>query len=63
MRWTLPIRKSLKRFSGLTNESQFVDKVLRNWLKNTTAEQRQNFINIIYDVIITVEDTFVKTVI
>lgn len=45
----------LKRVEKLTDESQFLDKVVRNWLKNTTIEQRQNFINIIYDTIITSE--------
>ena len=37
----------------------FVNKVLRDWLKTTTVEQRKNFINIIYEVLITLVDTAV----
>ena len=58
----------------ILDESQFVNKVLRDWLNNTTVEQRENFVNIIYDVLISTEakdlndfgiDTFnkIKTVI
>lgn len=46
---------NLVRISNLTNDSQFVNKVLRDWLKNTTPEQRKNFVNIIYDVLISTE--------
>ena len=45
----------LKRIERLTNESQFVNKVVRDWLQNTTPEQRKNFVNIIYDVLISTE--------
>lgn len=47
--------KSLVRIKNLTNNSQFINNVVRNWLKNTTPEQRKNFVNIIYDVLITTE--------
>lgn len=36
-----------------TNGSEIVNGVVRSWLKNTTPEQRKNFINIIYDVVST----------
>lgn len=36
-----------------TNGSEIVNGVVRSWLKNTTPEQRKNFINIIYDVLST----------
>lgn len=45
----------LKRIQNLTDESQFVNKVVREWLQNTTPEQRANFVNIIYDVLISTE--------
>lgn len=46
---------NLVRIQKLTDDSDFVNEVLRNWLKNTTIEQRKNFINIIYEVIVTSE--------
>ena len=46
---------NLVRISNLTTDSQFVNKVVRSWLQNTTPEQRKNFVNIIYDVLITTE--------
>ena len=45
----------LVRISNLTNDSQFVNKVVRNWLKNTTPEQRKIFVNVIYDVLVATE--------
>ena len=45
----------LKRIEKLTGESQFVNKVVREWLQNTTLEQRENFVNIIYDILISTE--------
>ena len=45
----------LKRIQKLTGESQFVNKVVREWLQNTTPKQRENFVNIIYDVLISTE--------
>lgn len=46
---------SLVRIPSLTNNSQMLNRVLRNWLEDTTAEQRKNFINIIYEVITATE--------
>ena len=46
---------NLVRITNLTNDSQFVNKVVRDWLKNTTLEQRENFVNIIYDVLVATE--------
>ena len=45
----------LKRIQKLTGESQFVNKVVREWLQNTTPKQREDFVNIIYDVLISTE--------
>ena len=46
---------NLKRIENLTDDSQFVNKVVRNWLQNTTPKQRENFVNIIYDVLISTD--------
>ena len=43
---------NLVRIQNLTNNSNLVDKVVRDWLKNTTPEKRKNFINVIYDVLV-----------
>lgn len=45
----------LKRIQNLTDDSQFVNKVVRNWLQNTTPKQRENFVNIIYDVLVSTD--------
>ena len=47
----------LARIPQLTNNSQFINKVVRNWLQKTTLKQRENFVNIIYDILITTEAT------
>ena len=46
---------NLVRIPNLTDDSQFVNKVVRDWLKNTTPEQRKNFVNVIYDILVTTE--------
>jgi len=46
---------NLVRIPNLTDNSQFVNKVVRDWLKNTTPEQRKNFVNVIYDVLAATE--------
>ena len=46
---------NLVRIPNLTNDSQFVNKVVREWLQKTTPEQRKNFVNVIYDVLIATE--------
>lgn len=46
---------SLVHVPNLTNDSHILDRAVRNWLQNTTPERRKNFINIIYEVIITSE--------
>ena len=46
---------NLVRIPELTKDSQFVNKVVRDWLKNTTPEQRKNFVNIIYDILVATE--------
>ena len=45
------------RSKEITKESQVVDNMLRNWLKNTTPEQRKNFVNILYELLISTEAT------
>lgn len=39
--------------SEITNGSEVVNGVVRSWLKNTTTEQRRDFINIVYEIIST----------
>lgn len=46
---------NLIRVQNLTNDSQILNKALRNWLQNTTPERRKSFINIIYEIIIASE--------
>ena len=48
-------RTNLVRIQKLTSDSQFVNNVVRDWLKNTTPEQRKNFVNVIYDVLVATE--------
>ena len=47
--------RNLVRVPELTKESQLANKVVRNWLEKTTIEQRKNFINIIYDILVATE--------
>lgn len=65
---------NLKRIENLTDNSKFVNEVVRNWLQNTSEKQRENFVNVIYDVLISTDakelndfgiDTFkkIKTVV
>lgn len=42
---------NLIKLPKLTNESQVVNKIVRDWLNNTTPEQRKNFINTLYEII------------
>lgn len=43
------------RVPNFTKDSKFINNVVSNWLKNTNPEQRKNFINIIYEVLITTD--------
>ncbi len=52
--WQVQAR-NLIRIPNLTEDSKFVNNVVKNWLQNTKTEQRENFINIIYDILITTE--------
>lgn len=45
----------LVRIQELTTNSKMVNKVVKNWLEVTTTKQRENFINIIYDVLVATE--------
>lgn len=45
----------LVRIPTLTNNSEMFNGIVRDWVKNTTPEQRKNFINLIYDIITTTD--------
>lgn len=45
--------KEFIKSSEVTNGSEIINETVRNWLKNTTPEQRGNFINIMYEVVTT----------
>ena len=42
----------LIRIPTVTNNSEIFNDIVSDWLKNTTPEQRENFINIIYEIIL-----------
>ena len=44
-------KTELIKISELTNESQMVNKIVKDWLNNTTIEQRKNFINTLYEIV------------
>lgn len=48
---------SIVRSKEITKESQLVDNIVRNWLKSTTPEQRKNFVNILYELLISTNVT------
>lgn len=48
--WQVEATKLIK-IPELTNESEMVNKIVRDWLNNTTPEQRKNFINTLYQII------------
>lgn len=41
----------LIRIPKFTNDSEIFNGIIRNWLKNTTPQQREKFINIIYEIV------------
>lgn len=41
------------KLSEISNGSNIINETVRNWLKDTTPEQRKNFINIMYEVVTT----------
>ena len=41
----------LVKISELTNESQMVSTIVKEWLNNTTIEQRETFINTLYELV------------
>ena len=45
----------LVRIPTLTNNSEIFNGIVRDWVKNTTPEQRKNFINLIYEIIKTTD--------
>lgn len=46
---------NLVRVNDLTDESKIVSKVLKKWLEDTTPNQRENFFNIIYEVLVSTD--------
>jgi len=48
--WQVEATK-LKKISELTNESEMINKIVKDWLNNTTPEQREKFGNILYEII------------
>lgn len=50
--WEVLGTKFIKE-SEVTNGSKMINETVRNWLKNTTPEQRENFINVMYEVVTT----------
>lgn len=47
--------KELRKISELTIESRTANNIVKEWLNNTTQEQRENFINTLYQIIETTE--------
>ena len=41
----------LRKIPELSNESKMVNKIVKDWLNNTTTEQRERFINTIYEIV------------
>ena len=41
----------LIRIPTVTNNSEIFNGIVSDWLKNTTPKQRENFINVIYEII------------
>ena len=35
----------------MDNNSEIVNGIVRSWLKNTTPKQRENFINVVFEII------------
>ena len=48
--WQLEGKKIIN-ISKVTNGSEMVNGLTRTWLKNTTPKQRENFINMAYEII------------
>lgn len=48
--WQVQGNKLIK-LTDLTNESQIVNNIVKDWLSNTSIEQRKNFINTLYEII------------
>ena len=48
---------ALIRIPSLTSNSEIFNGIVRDWLKNTTAEERKEFISIIYEIITTTKAT------
>ena len=42
---------SLIKIPELTNQSKMANKIVIDWLNNTTLEQRENFINTLYEIV------------
>ena len=50
----------LVRIQSLTKDSQIINATLKNWLKSTTIEQRERFVNVIYEIILAAEAEYIS---
>lgn len=50
----------LVRIQSLTKDSQIINTTLKNWLKSTTIEQRERFVNVIYEIILAAEAEYIS---
>lgn len=41
----------IKAIKSVDNNSEIVNGIVRSWLKNTTPKQRENFINVVFEII------------
>lgn len=51
---------NLVRIKSLTKDSQIINASLKNWLKSTTIEQRERFVNVIYEIILAAEAEYIS---
>lgn len=50
----------LVRIERVTTNSEIFNGILRDWLKNTTPEERKDFIDMLYEIILTTKATEVS---
>ena len=49
--WEL-LGKEFIKMDEITNGSKFIDKTLKDWIKHTTPEHRKEFLNILFDILV-----------
>lgn len=45
------MRTNIEKYANVTDTSEFINKTLKNYLKETTPEQRKIFVGIVYEII------------